>query len=52
MVDRGERMKTRQPQDGIAQPGVNPGDGSTHVVLGPKERWNLHPREQRQGMAF
>src|ERR1035437_8417287 len=52
MKKRGEPVKTREPEDRIAEPGVYPRNRCARIVRNSEERWNLHSSEERQGMPF
>ena len=52
MVETGERVESREPQDHIAKPGVDVHDGFAQIMRNADERGDLDAREQRQGMPF
>lgn len=52
MVETGERVESREPQDHIAKPGVDVRDGFAQIMRNADERGDLDAREQRQGMPF
>jgi len=52
MVERGERMESREPENRIAEPGVDRRDRRARIVRSSEQGSNLHAREERQWMSF
>ena len=52
MIETGERMESRKPQDRVAKPSMDVRYGRADMMRLANERWYLHTGKKRQGMPF